>query len=117
MKHARPDFYAVLGVPATATQTEITRAYRVLLREYHPDMRAPAAAPTNANLDVALQHVLAAYAVLRDPARRAEYDREVRRQSRPATSTPLLTRTRPQAMRQPPIVAGPVHWRRPTPSP
>ncbi|NCZ89565.1 MAG: molecular chaperone DnaJ, partial [Actinobacteria bacterium] len=31
------DYYAVLGVPPTATQKEITKAYRKLAREFHPD--------------------------------------------------------------------------------
>ncbi len=31
------DYYAVLGVPQTATDKEITRAYRKLAKQYHPD--------------------------------------------------------------------------------
>ena len=34
-----PDPYLVLGVPPTATQTEITHAYRTHLRAHHPDTR------------------------------------------------------------------------------
>ena len=40
------DYYAVLGVPPTATQKEITKAYRKLAREFHPD-----ANPNNAAAD------------------------------------------------------------------
>ena len=66
------DPYQVLGVPPTASRTQITRAYRERLRAHHPDTR-PAQASEAA--DDGLQEVLAAYALLRDPARRAEYDR------------------------------------------
>ena len=31
------DYYSVLGVPQGATEKEITRAYRKLAKQYHPD--------------------------------------------------------------------------------
>lgn len=84
----QPDPYAVLGVDPTATAEQITHAYRALLRRHHPDARAQSrtdqihADPVPAD-DARLQLVLTAYAVLRDPAQRANYDR-TRRPSRPA---------------------------------
>jgi curved DNA-binding protein CbpA len=69
---SNPDPYCVLGVPATASQAQITHAYRARLRAHHPDTRT---SPTSSAADDGLQRVLAAYAVLRDPARRADYDR------------------------------------------
>lgn len=84
----QPDPYAVLGVDPTATAEQITHAYRALLRRHHPDTRAesPAdqmrAGPRHDD-DARLQRVLTAYAVLRDPAQRADYDR-IRAPRRPA---------------------------------
>jgi curved DNA-binding protein CbpA len=69
-----PDPYRVLGVPSTASQTQITHAYRDRLRAHHPDTRSPQAP---AAADEGLQQVLAAYALLRDPTRRAAYDQRV----------------------------------------
>lgn len=65
----RRDHYAVLGVPPSASDRQITTAYRRLVRSLHPDTRPadPAAAD-------ALADVLAAYDTLRDAARRAAYD-------------------------------------------
>ncbi|MDP9019379.1 MAG: molecular chaperone DnaJ [Actinomycetota bacterium] len=64
------DYYAVLGVPETATQKEITRAYRKLARDTHPDR--------NAGQEERFKQVSAAYDVIGDPAKRKEYD-EVRK--------------------------------------
>jgi curved DNA-binding protein CbpA len=71
------DPYTVLGVSPTATQAEITHAYRRRLRALHPDTRASAAESTS-GADDRLQEVVAAYALLRDPARRAQYDRDAK---------------------------------------
>lgn len=75
MASRQVDPYTVLGVSPTATRAEITRAYRRQLRALHPDTRTSAA--TSA-ADDRLQEVVAAYALLRDPARRAQYDRDAR---------------------------------------
>ena len=67
------DYYAVLGVPSTASQKEITKAYRKLAREFHPD-----ANPNNAAAEERFKEISSAYDVLDDEERRKEYD-EVRR--------------------------------------
>ena len=73
MVRQNPDPYLVLGVSPTATQAEITHAYRTRLRAHHPDTRHT---PSPQAADEHLRQVLAAYALLRDPARRTDYDRE-----------------------------------------
>lgn len=62
------DFYALLGVPRTATQEDIKRAYRRLAREYHPDTSS------HGDAEERFKQISAAYEVLSDPARRERYD-------------------------------------------
>jgi len=68
----RNDPYLVLGVSATATQAEITHAYRNRLRAHHPDTCHTTPSQEG---EEHLRQVLDAYALLRDPTRRADYDR------------------------------------------
>ena len=67
------DYYKVLGVADAATPKEITKAYRKLARENHPDAR-----PGDAAAEERFKDISAAYDVLNDEAKRSEYD-EVRR--------------------------------------
>jgi curved DNA-binding protein CbpA len=98
-----PDPYAVLGVTPTATQTEITHAYRTQLRSLHPDTRhAPAQAAAVA--DARLRHILAAYAALRDPHHRADDDRT----AQPATTTQPRRSDPPTTPHTSPNPQGPV---------
>ncbi len=64
------DYYKVLGLTKSATDKEITRAYRKLAKEYHPD--------TNPGSEERFKEISAAYDVLGDATKRKEYD-EVRR--------------------------------------
>jgi curved DNA-binding protein CbpA len=118
MTTKRLDLYAILGIPPTATQAEISRAYRALLRRHHPDTRAADDESQSAVSDTTLQQVLAAYTVLHDPARRTEYDREARPRVHPARRQPQQALNPNGAWGHPPIVAGPVRWHRaPDPPP
>ncbi|HEY1826847.1 MAG TPA: molecular chaperone DnaJ [Acidimicrobiales bacterium] len=64
------DYYKVLGVVSTATDKEITRAYRKLAKQYHPD--------ANPGSEERFKEISAAYDVLGDADKRKEYD-EVRK--------------------------------------
>lgn len=61
--------YHILGVSTTATDQEIKRAYRDLVKRYHPDRQSAEAS----HEQIAL--VNQAYDILSDPQKRAEYDR------------------------------------------
>ena len=111
MTTERIDPYAILGLARDATQAQISAAYRTLLRRYHPDTRTPADTGHDARADAALQHVLTAYAVLADPARRSHYDQQTSPRSVPARTQPPPYHLPPQRpFDDPPLRAGPVHW-------
>ena len=65
------DFYEVLGVQRSASQSDIRRAYRRLALRFHPDRNQSSEAAAE---DRFIQ-TQRAYETLGDPARRAEYDR------------------------------------------
>jgi molecular chaperone DnaJ len=67
---AKRDYYEVLGVARTATDTEITKAYRGLAKKYHPDQN-----PGDETVVTRYHEVTEAYEVLRDSQRRQIYDR------------------------------------------
>ena len=62
------DYYAVMGVPRTATEAEIKTAHRKLARKFHPDLNK------EADAEARFKEVGEAYQVLKDPEKRAAFD-------------------------------------------
>jgi molecular chaperone DnaJ len=60
------DYYTILGVPRTASQEEIKKAFRKLAHQYHPDK--------SAGNEEKFKEVSEAYQVLSDPKKRTNYD-------------------------------------------
>ena len=67
------DYYSVLGVAPGASEKELSRAYKKLAKQHHPDANAG-----NPESEERFKEVNAAYDVLGDAEKRKEYD-EVRR--------------------------------------
>src|SRR3954467_10925362 len=64
------DFYSVLGVERTAADDDIKKAYRKLALTYHPDRNGG-----SKDAEERFKAITEAYDVLRDPQKRAAYDR------------------------------------------
>jgi curved DNA-binding protein len=63
------DYYSVLGVPKTATQDEIRKAFRKLARQHHPDV-----AKDKKTAESKFKEINEANEVLSDPEKRKRYD-------------------------------------------
>lgn len=89
----RKDYYAVLGVPPSASQEAIGRAYRRSIKAVHPDAHRGASDPA---VGRRVAELVEAWKVLGNPSRRADYDRRRLVEAvRPAASEPA---SRPQAL-------------------
>jgi curved DNA-binding protein len=63
------DYYEILGVPRTASEADIKKAFRKLAREYHPDV-----AKNKKQAEEKFKDINEAYEVLGDPQKRKKYD-------------------------------------------
>src|SRR5579859_589984 len=63
------DYYKILGVPRTASDVEIKKAFRKLAREYHPDV-----AKNKKQAEEKFKDINEAYEVLGDASKRKKYD-------------------------------------------
>ena len=64
------DYYSVLEVEKTASDEELKQQYRRLAMQYHPDKNGGAK-----EAEERFKQITEAYDVLRDPQKRAAYDR------------------------------------------
>ena len=69
MAESKRDYYEVLGVPKTADDATIKKAYRTLAKKYHPD-----ANPGDAEAEKKFKEASEAYSILSDPEKRKQYD-------------------------------------------
>src|SRR5260370_9515235 len=64
------DYYDLLGVGRTASADDIKKAYRKLAMQHHPDRN-----PGNKDSERKFKDLSHAYDILKDPEKRAAYDR------------------------------------------
>ena len=67
---AKADFYETLGVSKSADEKELKSAFRKLAMQYHPDKN-----PDDASAEKKFKEINEAYEMLKDPQKRAAYDR------------------------------------------
>ena len=74
--------YETLELPRTAKPEQIKRAYRVLVKRFHPDL-FPSGSNAQSEAEVRIRQINAAYRVLSHPEKRSAYDAKVIKQRSP----------------------------------
>lgn len=74
--------YETLGVPRVASAERVRRAYRSLVKIYHPD-RFPSGSEAQAEAEKRIRDINVAYGVLSKPLSRAEYDAKLNERALP----------------------------------
>jgi len=79
-------YYTLLGLSPTATADQIKTAYRALAKKHHPDLHRTAPPKTRRAAEEQFKKIAEAYAILSDPARRAQYDASLAPQRAPVSA-------------------------------
>ena len=83
MQKSTKDLYKLLGLPREASQEDIRKAHRKLVRKYHPD-----ANPEDPQAEGRFKEIQRAYEVLSNPEKRHEHDKRFHTSSRESSSRP-----------------------------
>lgn len=68
------DYYKILGLPRTCTKKEISKAYRNLAMEWHPDKHVDKSEEEQAEVEAKFMDIASAKEVLSDPKMRQQFD-------------------------------------------
>ena len=83
------DLYKLLGLPRDATQDDLRKAHRNLVRKHHPD-----ANPGDPSSEERFKEIQRAYEVLSDPEKRREYDKRLSTPTRRSSGKPRARASR-----------------------
>src|SRR5579862_2296742 len=74
--------YETLGIPQAATPEQIKHSYRVFVKRFHPDL-FPSGSDAQSIAAEQLRKINAAYAILSNPQKRANYDTKLNKRKSP----------------------------------
>ena len=80
------NYYEILGVPKNATQDDIKKAYRKLVKEYHPDLH-----PNDPNCANQFKEINEANEVLSDEKKRSSMKKRTKSAKRSLKTTTAWT--------------------------